>query len=91
MKSKHARTLAAIFTKPTLGGIVFSDIESLVAALGGEIHEGAGSRIAFELNGTRRYHHTGAYAGAPEERNDQPRNHPDVACACRCCCGTPGY
>lgn len=57
MKSKHARTLAAIFTKPTLGGIVFSDIESLVAALDGEIHEGAGSRIAFELNGTRRYHH----------------------------------
>ncbi|VWD37255.1 MULTISPECIES: type II toxin-antitoxin system HicA family toxin [Burkholderia] len=57
MKSKHARILAAIFTKPTLGGIVFSDIESLVAALGGEIHEGAGSRIAFELNGTRRYHH----------------------------------
>ncbi|WP_027808291.1 MULTISPECIES: type II toxin-antitoxin system HicA family toxin [Burkholderia] len=57
MKSKHARTLAAIFTKPTSAGIVFSDIESLVAALGGEVHEGAGSRIAFELNGTRRYHH----------------------------------
>ncbi|WP_258006970.1 hypothetical protein [Burkholderia humptydooensis] len=30
MKTKHARTLAAIFTKPTLGGIVFADIESLV-------------------------------------------------------------
>jgi len=57
MKSKHARTLAAIFTKPTLGGIVFSDIESLIAFLGGTIHEGAGSRIAFELNGKRRYHH----------------------------------
>lgn len=57
MKTKHARTLAAIYTKPTLGAIVFSDIESLVAALGGEIHEGAGSRIAFELNGQRRYHH----------------------------------
>ncbi|WP_322079949.1 type II toxin-antitoxin system HicA family toxin [Burkholderia cenocepacia] len=57
MKSKHARTLAAIFTKPTSGAIVFSDIESLVTALGGEIREGAGSRIAFELNGKRRYHH----------------------------------
>lgn len=57
MKTKHARTLAAIFTKPTLGAIVFSDVESLVVALGGEIHEGAGSRIAFELNGKRRYHH----------------------------------
>ncbi|WP_448165948.1 type II toxin-antitoxin system HicA family toxin [Burkholderia cepacia] len=57
MKSKHARTLTAIFTKPTSAGIVFSDIESLVVALGGEVREGAGSRIAFELNGTRRYHH----------------------------------
>ncbi|WP_250435800.1 type II toxin-antitoxin system HicA family toxin [Caballeronia sp. ATUFL_F2_KS9A] len=57
MKSKHARTLAAINTKPTSGSIVFSDIESLVVALGGSIHEGAGSRIAFELNGSRRYHH----------------------------------
>ena len=57
MKTKHARTLAAIYTKPTSGGIVFSDIEWLVVALGGEIHEGNGSRIAFELNGQRRYHH----------------------------------
>ncbi|MFX1676245.1 type II toxin-antitoxin system HicA family toxin [Paraburkholderia sp. A2WS-5] len=57
MKTKHARTLAAIYTKPTPGGIVFSDIEALVVALGGEIHEGAGSRVAFALNGQRRYHH----------------------------------
>ncbi|KVD17969.1 type II toxin-antitoxin system HicA family toxin [Burkholderia ubonensis] len=57
MKTKHARTLTAIFTRPTLGGIVFADIESLVVALGGTIHEGEGSRIAFELNGKRRYLH----------------------------------
>jgi hypothetical protein len=57
MKSKHARTLTAIYTKPTLGGIVFADIESLVVTLGGSIFEGAGSRIAFELHGTRRYLH----------------------------------
>lgn len=57
MKSRHARTLVAIFTKPTLGSIIFSDVEALIAALGGTIHEGAGSRIAFELNGRRRYHH----------------------------------
>lgn len=57
MKSKHARTLTAIFAKPTLGGIAFTDIEALVVALGGTISEGAGSRIAFELNGKRRYHH----------------------------------
>ncbi|WP_240702436.1 type II toxin-antitoxin system HicA family toxin [Trinickia terrae] len=40
-----------------MGGIVFSEIESLVVDLGGALHEGAGSRIAFELNGKRRYHH----------------------------------
>ncbi|KVW46173.1 type II toxin-antitoxin system HicA family toxin [Burkholderia ubonensis] len=57
MKTKHARTLTAIFTRPTLGGIVFADIESLVVALGGTIHEGEGLRIAFELNGKRRYLH----------------------------------
>jgi hypothetical protein len=57
MKSKHSRTLTAINAKPTSGGIVFSDVESLVVALGGTIHEGAGSRIAFELNGSRRYLH----------------------------------
>jgi predicted HicB family RNase H-like nuclease len=57
MKSKHARTLTAIYTKPTLGGIVFADIESLVVTLGGSIFEGAGSSIAFELHGTRRYLH----------------------------------
>ncbi|RAB35471.1 type II toxin-antitoxin system HicA family toxin, partial [Burkholderia multivorans] len=42
MKTKHARTLTAIYTKPTLGGIVFTDIETLIVALGGSIHEGAG-------------------------------------------------
>ncbi|WP_323073178.1 type II toxin-antitoxin system HicA family toxin [Mycetohabitans endofungorum] len=56
-RTRNARTLTAVFTKPTLGGIVFTDIESLVVALGGSINEGAGSRIAFELNGTRRYLH----------------------------------
>jgi hypothetical protein len=37
--------------------IVFAEIESLIVALGGEVREGAGSRIAFELNGSRRYLH----------------------------------
>jgi hypothetical protein len=53
MKSKHVKTLNAIFTKPTLASIVFSDIETLVVALGGEIIEGNGSRMAFILNGKR--------------------------------------
>lgn len=57
MKAKYQRTLAAIYASPTRSGIVFSDIETLVVALGGEIREGQGSRVAFELNGQRQYLH----------------------------------
>ena len=57
MKSKHRRTLEAIFAMPTRAGIVFSDMEALVTAIGGKIREGEGSRVVFELNGTRRYLH----------------------------------
>jgi hypothetical protein len=57
MKAKHRRILQAIFAVPTRGGIVFSDIEGLVIALGGDVREGAGSRIVFELKGSRQYLH----------------------------------
>lgn len=57
MKAKHRRTLKAIFSAPTRGGIVFSDIEALVSALGGEVREGEGSRVVFEIQGSRKYLH----------------------------------
>ena len=57
MKAKHRRTLEAILSTPTLGGIVFSDIEALIRALGGEVREGEGSRVVFELKGRRMYLH----------------------------------
>jgi hypothetical protein len=57
MKNKHAKTLEAILRTPTLGSIVFADLEALIVAMGGEIREGAGSRVAFELFGQRRYLH----------------------------------
>lgn len=57
MKAKHRRVLEAIFAIPTRGGIVFSDIEALIIALGGDIREGAGSRIVFELKENRQYLH----------------------------------
>ena len=57
MKGKHRRTLEAIFSTPTRGGIVFSDIERLIRALGGEVREGEGSRVVFELKGNRQYLH----------------------------------
>ena len=57
MKAKHRRTLEAIFATPTRAGIVFSDIEAIVISIGGEVREGEGSRVAFELKGSRRYLH----------------------------------
>jgi len=57
MKAKRRRILEAIFAIPTRGGIVFSDIETLVIASGGDVREGEGSRIVFELKGSRRYLH----------------------------------
>ncbi|OPY00033.1 MAG: hypothetical protein A4E60_02517 [Syntrophorhabdus sp. PtaB.Bin047] len=57
MRAKHRRTFDAIMAVPTRSNIIFSDIEALVVALGGEIREGAGSRVVFELNGNRQYLH----------------------------------
>jgi hypothetical protein len=52
MKTRHRKTLEAIFTTPTPANIVFADIESLVAALGGSVEEREGSRVAVVLGGT---------------------------------------
>ena len=57
MKSKHKKTLTAIFTTPTRANIKFNDIESLIIALGGEVREGAGSRVMLEISGKRLYAH----------------------------------
>ena len=58
MKSKHAKTLRAIFTKPTLATISFSDIEALIIGLGGTVNEGAGSRVGLHLdNGAVKHAH----------------------------------
>ena len=57
MKTKHRKTLDALFAKPTRGGIVFSEIEALVVAVDGVVREGDGSRIVFEIKGKREYLH----------------------------------
>ncbi|WP_410832054.1 type II toxin-antitoxin system HicA family toxin [Paraburkholderia sp. SIMBA_030] len=36
---------------------MFTEIEALITTLGGEVRDGAGSRVAFELRGSRRYLH----------------------------------
>ena len=57
MNSKHTRTLKAIFAKPVSSSIRFSDIEALVIALGGEVREGDGSRVALLLGGGVKHAH----------------------------------
>jgi hypothetical protein len=54
---KHKKILRAIFFHPTLANIKFSDIESLVKALGGEVREGSGSRVVLVISGKREYAH----------------------------------
>ena len=51
VNAKQRKTLSAIFIKPTLATIAFSDIESLVKALGGSVLEREGSRVSIQLMG----------------------------------------
>jgi hypothetical protein len=51
MNAKQRKTLAAVFARPTSASIQFSDIESLIKALGGSISEREGSRVKIELKG----------------------------------------
>jgi len=51
MNSKQRKTLAAIFSKPTPGGIEWRAVASLIKALGGEIKYRDGSRVRIDLKG----------------------------------------
>ena len=57
MKRKHQKTLVQIYTRPTSGNIQWTDIEALFKALGAEISERAGSRVAVVLYGEVRVFH----------------------------------
>ena len=46
VRRSHHRTLEAIFARPTSATIRWDDIESLLIALGAEIEEREGSRVA---------------------------------------------
>lgn len=50
LRRKQKNTLEQLFKTPVPQGIKWSDIESLIKALGGEIKEGRGSRCKFLLN-----------------------------------------
>ncbi len=51
MNRRHQTTLEQIFARPVSGTIRWSDIESLFLALGAEVQERAGSRVAVVLFG----------------------------------------
>lgn len=53
MRKRHERTLARILAEPPPAGIRWADIESLLAALGVEIRERAGSRVALRKGAAR--------------------------------------
>ena len=57
MKRKHQKTLEQIYKRPTSGTIPWSDIESLFIALGADISDRAGSRVAVVLFGEVRVFH----------------------------------
>ena len=46
-----------VFKNPIQANILWDDIESLLAALGGELSEGSGSRRRVQLNGVRAVFH----------------------------------
>lgn len=57
MNRKHQRTLVSIYNRPTSGNIPWKDIESLFKALGADVSERAGSRVAVVLFGEVRIFH----------------------------------
>jgi len=57
LRSKHRKTLQAIFDNPVRSDVEWKKIESLFVALGGELSEGRGSRIRVALNDVRAVFH----------------------------------
>ena len=57
LKSKHQKTLVAIFDAPTRSDVAWADIENLLSAVGAELTEGRGSRLRVYLNGIRAVFH----------------------------------
>jgi HicA toxin of bacterial toxin-antitoxin, len=51
MSRKHRATYEALFAEPIRRNIDWNDVVSLVKALGGEVLQGDGSRVRFDLSG----------------------------------------
>jgi hypothetical protein len=57
MKKKHLKTIKLIYSRPISGNVSWVDIEALFRALGADISERAGSRVAVVLFGEVRVFH----------------------------------
>ena len=57
MRSRHRRTLKALFATPTVAGIRWAEVVSLLRACGAEVVERAGSRVYVEWNGVALHLH----------------------------------
>jgi len=57
MNRRHQKTLSDVFARPVSSAIKWSDMEALFIALGAEIHEREGSRIAVLLKGQKKIFH----------------------------------
>ena len=57
MNNKQRKTLSDLFKEPVPSDIKWTDIESLLSALGASLSEGNGSRVRVELNGERAVFH----------------------------------
>lgn len=68
MNKRQRRTLEAVFTKPTPQDIRWAEIERLIRALGGEVEQREGSRMALTLKGIRAVFHK------PHPRPETDRN-----------------
>ena len=58
LSRRHRRTLERLFTHPAPANIRWRDVEALVRALGGEVLQREGSRVAFVLNDVVAVMHT---------------------------------
>ncbi len=57
MKKKHLKTLTQLYARPVSSSIKWADIEAMFVALGAEVTEREGSRVAVFLFGELRVFH----------------------------------
>jgi hypothetical protein len=51
MNKKQRNTYSALFAEPIRRNILWNDVVSLILALDGQVLQGDGSRVRFDLNG----------------------------------------